>query len=101
MSNVNLWFASGESSLSVRSFRVEEGISRIFSAVVMARSPEQLDLETIVGHPASLRIETSLAFASRSFRLFQGVCNHAAQIRAEPTGLSTYELRIVPSLWLL
>ena len=97
----DLTFASGESSLSVRSFRIEEAVSRNFTATVVARSPDQIDLDTLVGQGASLAIESGLAFAHEAKRTWSGVCRHAAQIRAEPTGLSTYEIVIVPSLWLL
>ena len=67
----------------------------------MARSPDQIDLDALVGQGASLAIESGLAFAHAAKRTWTGVCRHAAQIRAEPTGLSTYEIVIVPSLWLL
>ena len=30
-----------------------------------------------------------------------GLCSYVEQIQAEPTGLSTYLLRIVPTLWCL
>jgi type VI secretion system secreted protein VgrG len=100
---LELSFASGESSLSVRSFSVKEGISTLFSASIEARSPHQdIDLESIVGRPASFRVESGLRFAAREGpREWAGVCSFIEQVQAEPTGLSTYRLEIVPALWLL
>jgi type VI secretion system secreted protein VgrG len=34
-------------------------------------------------------------------RFWSGLCNHFEQIRVEPSGLSTYQISIVPTLWLL
>src|SRR4051812_35846914 len=103
MPNFDLSFASGETSLSVRRFAVREGVSTCFSAAVWARSPDpSLDLEAIAGKPASLRVETGYAFAALGrVRLWAGVCNLIEQTEVEPDGLSTYHLRIVPTLWLL
>jgi len=95
---VELAFASGEDSLSVHSFAVREAMSSLFEAQVLARSPnEDLDLDAIVGKPASLRI----AGGSRGVRVYAGICNHLEQEEAEETGVSSYRLRIVPALWLL
>lgn len=96
-----LTFQSGEASLSVRSFKIEEAVSKPFTVVVMARSPNQIDLETLVGQAASLRLQTSVAHVNNTDRNWTGICNHIEQVQAEPTGLSTYELHIVPTLWLL
>ncbi|MFT3766442.1 MAG: type VI secretion system tip protein TssI/VgrG [Minicystis sp.] len=98
---IELSFESGETSLSVRSFRVEERVSQPFSVSVVARSPHQIDLESIVGRAASLRIVSGVAFLERPERAWSGVCQHIEQVRAEPTGLSTYELHLKPYLWLL
>jgi type VI secretion system secreted protein VgrG len=98
---VELSFASGEASLSARSFRVEQGLSRPFSAKVVARSPHQIDLESIVGRPAALEIVNDPPFMQAPARRWAGVCQQIEQVRAEPAGLQTYELTIVPSLWLL
>jgi type VI secretion system secreted protein VgrG len=96
-----LTFESGESSLSVRSFRIEEAISKGFSIAVIARSPNQIDLETIVGRSATLKLESGVVHVQNATRQWTGVCNHIEQLKAEPTGLSTYEIGIVPELWLL
>ncbi len=103
MTILDLTFASGERSLSVRRFSVKESISSLFSASVWARSASpDIDLESIVGKPAALTATSGLAFAAfGGVRRWSGVCSYFEQIQAEPTGLSTYFLRIVPSLWLL
>jgi type VI secretion system secreted protein VgrG len=96
MNMLELRFASGEDTLSVRRFSVREGISRLFTVSVEAVSPHHdLDLAALVGRPASLRV------ASGAARCWAGVCSEIEQLRAETTGLSTYALRIVPALWLL
>ncbi|MDI1430154.1 type VI secretion system Vgr family protein [Polyangium sorediatum] len=102
MSVLELSFASGESSLSVRRFSVHEELSSLFSISVWARSPhEDLDTDAIVGKPASLRVVSGTQFLLSGARLWSGICNHMEQVQAEPSGLSTYYLRIVPRLWLL
>jgi type VI secretion system secreted protein VgrG len=103
MDLAQLWLESGESSLSVRHFRVEEQMSGLFRARVMARSPDEgIELGSLVGRAASLRLVNGLGPAAQE-RLFSGVCVDARMARAEGSseGLSTYELTLVPSLWLL
>ena len=93
---------SKETSLDVRRFDVQESISGLFSLSVRARSPNaDLDLESIVGKPASFRVVSGVAFARAGARFWTGVCSHIEQLQAETTGLSTYQLRIMPTLWLL
>ena len=103
MSLFELTFASGETSLSVRRFSVHEAVSSLFQISVWARSPNPtLDFETIVGKAATLHVVNGLAFATHGgARTWSGVCSYFEEIQAEPTGLSTYFLRIVPTLWLL
>jgi type VI secretion system secreted protein VgrG len=99
---LSLWFASGEDSLSVRQFTVQEGVSSLFEVDLLARSPsDDLDLESLLGRPASFRIQRPLADGPGAPRTFHGICSAARQTRVERSGLSTYELRIVPPLWLL
>jgi len=65
MSVLELAFECGESSLSVRHFRIDEAISKLFTVKVVARSPAaDIDLEKIVGRPASLRAKPQVATAS-------------------------------------
>ena len=102
MSLLELTFESGETSLDVRRFDVQESISGLFSLSVRALSPNaDIDLEAIVGKKASLRIVSGVVFARAGTRFWTGVCSHIEQTQAEPTGLSTYQLRIMPTLWLL
>src|SRR5262245_24151886 len=99
---LELSFASKEDSLSVRRFAVHEGLSTLFEVSVWAVSEfEDLDLEAIVGKEAAFLINTGVVYSRRPVRLWSGVCRHMEQVQAEPTGLSTYYLRIVPKLWLL
>ncbi len=103
MGTLSLWFESGEDSLSVRRFAVHEAMSSLFSVSVWARSPsDDIDLESIVGKPAALQIASGVAHAwLGGARRFAGVCRTMHLQRAESTGLSTYQLQIVPRLWLL
>lgn len=99
---LELSFASKEDSLSVRRFSVHEGLSTLFEVAVWAMSPyENIDLESLVGKPAAFKINSGVVHALRPSRIWSGVCRHIEQVQAEPTGLSTYYLRIVPQLWLL
>ncbi len=106
MSQLELSFASGESSLSVRRIVVSEGISMLFEVGVLARSEDaSLNLEGLVGVTASLHAATGYSFAAAS-RLWSGVCCHAEQVQGHGSEdadrtLSTYFFRIVPTLWLL
>ena len=93
--NLELSFASKDTSLSVRSFSVEHPVSGLFEIGVVAVSPhDDLDLDAFVGVGASFRLG-----AAASLRAWTGVCAHMEQVEAETSGLSTYYLRIVPVLW--
>ncbi|UQA58625.1 type VI secretion system Vgr family protein [Polyangium aurulentum] len=100
---LELSFASGETSLSVRHFAVHEAVSSLFMVSVVARSESpSIDLESIVGQSASLRVVSARGDA----RLWSGVASTIEQVQAAQPGvpgkeLSTYSLRIVPQLWLL
>lgn len=102
MAKLELAFESGDDSLSVRRFSVHEAMSEPFIVSILARSPnEDIDLESIVGRPASFRMTNGLAFAQAGAHSLHGICCHMEQLASETTGLSTYHLRIVPTLWLL
>jgi type VI secretion system secreted protein VgrG len=102
---LNLSFASGESSLSVRRFSVHEAISSLFTASVWARSPDQsIDLESLVGQPVTFEVGTGYVNSHfDSARVYTGIVSFVEQAQAEASdlGLSTYYIRIVPRLWLL
>ena len=99
---LDLSFQSGESSLSVRRFSVHEEMSTLFVVSVWARSPnEDVDLSAIVGKAASFRVMSGMVLAQAGGRQWSGVCSHMELLQAEPSGLSTYHVRIVPRMWLL
>ncbi|MFO0590223.1 MAG: type VI secretion system tip protein TssI/VgrG [Polyangiaceae bacterium] len=102
MAIVELSFASGEHSLSVRKFSVHESMSNLFRVALEVRSPnEDVDLEAIVGRPALFRVASGVAWAHQGTRVWTGVVSEMELVRVEPDGLSTYELCIVPNFWLL
>ncbi|HSN99392.1 MAG TPA: type VI secretion system tip protein TssI/VgrG [Candidatus Nanopelagicales bacterium] len=103
---LELTFASGEKSLSVRRFSVHEAVSGLFTVSVWARSESPtVDLEAIVGKPATFRVVTGVLHARTGARLWTGVVNAIEQVHAVQATVgkdeSTYFLRIVPDLWLL
>lgn len=102
---LDLTFASGESSLSVRRFSVHEALSSLFTVSVWARTNDpSLDLGALLGYPASFRIASGMAHAALGGgRLWRGIVSFIEQAQAEVSdkGLSTYYLRLVPSLWML
>ena len=104
MPALELSFASGESSLSVRRFAVHEGLSTLFTVSVWARSPDpSLSLDSLVGQPAALRVDAAFANAGASARIWSGIVSYMELTRPEVSdkGLSTYHLVIVPRIWLL
>ncbi|HZF49488.1 MAG TPA: type VI secretion system tip protein TssI/VgrG [Polyangiaceae bacterium] len=97
MAMLELNFASGESTLSVRRFSIKEQMSNPFEVYVVALSPnDEIDMEAIVGKPATFSMAGGVVPRSLT-----GICSHMGQVQAEVKGLSTYELVIVPDLWLL
>ncbi|MBK8259277.1 MAG: phage late control D family protein [Polyangiaceae bacterium] len=102
MAIVELSFGCGDDSLSVRSFAIEEELSKCFEIALTARSPNpDLALSEFVGEPALFRMTHSIANAVPKVRVWSGVVRDMAQVRVEPDGLTTYELTLVPALWLL
>jgi type VI secretion system secreted protein VgrG len=103
MSTLELSFASGDFSLSVRRVTAREAVSSLFAVTVWARSPDpSIDLEAIVGKEAGLHAVSGYANAGgMGVRRWSGIVDFAEQVQAEPAGLSTYRIRIVPKLWLL
>lgn len=108
MKQLELSFASVTESFSVRRFAVREAMSQLFEVEVVARSPsEDVDLEAIVGRAASFRLGHAVgalaggALVGGAARRWTGICSSLEQVEAEPTGLSTYHVTLVPALWLL
>ena len=86
MSEFDLSFASGESSLSVRRVQVHEAVSTLYTASVWARSPApDLDLESLVGEPASLSVvHGTVHVANLGARLWSGVVSFMATFEIAP-----------------
>ncbi|XXY44953.1 type VI secretion system tip protein TssI/VgrG [Sorangium sp. So ce269] len=86
--------ASGD-MLDVRRFQVTERMSSLFEVQVVAVSDNpDIDFEAVIGQPM-----TFTAHASRT-RIWSGLCSHLQQVAVEERHLSTYELTLVPRLWL-
>jgi type VI secretion system secreted protein VgrG len=98
--NLEVVVGSG-AGLDVRSFRVDEQMSGLFEVrlVVRTRDPD-LDFDGIVGQPASFQIHGGARFGHRA-RAWTGICRTIQQVAVEEKGSSTYELAIVPVMWLL
>ena len=94
--NLQVTVDSGE-ALDVRQFSVTEGMSTMFRVelVVMSGNAE-VDFDEVVGRPASFAIRGS-AYP----RTWRGICSSMHQVGAEEQGLSTYQMSIVPTMWLL
>ncbi|WP_050436282.1 type VI secretion system Vgr family protein [Chondromyces crocatus] len=98
--------ASGDRTLSVRRFSVHEATSSLFTVSIWARSESpSIDLEAIIGKPASFRIDSGMLFARTGTRTWTGIVSTIEQVHAvQPTAgkdESTYFLRLVPTLWVL
>ncbi|MBI4953247.1 MAG: type VI secretion system tip protein VgrG [Myxococcales bacterium] len=96
--NLELRLEGGEHALEVKRFSVTERLSEPFEVVLSCTSPEEsLDLDGIVGRGAG--------FVTRgpTTRVWTGICREVTQERAldAKTGLSSYELVVVPDFWLL
>ncbi|AKT38693.1 type VI secretion system Vgr family protein [Chondromyces crocatus] len=86
-----------DDTLEVNQFSVNERLSTLFSISVVAHclNPD-IAFDAVVGREAIFR----LAHGGHR-RTWTGICNHIQQVRVEEDGASTYEVSIVPSLWLL
>lgn len=94
--NLEVKLGSGD-ALDVRQFSVQERMSTLFEVNLVAVSDNpSIDFDAVVGQPATFSIS-----AGTHDKFWVGVCNHFEQVRAEPSGLSTYQFSIVPRLWLL
>jgi type VI secretion system secreted protein VgrG len=97
---IELRLTSGEASLAVRRFHIQEAMNEPFVADIVVGSPRpDIDPATIVGHAAAVHFATGIGGA----RAWTGVCSRFEQVRAVAPGRgeSTYELQIVPVFWLL
>lgn len=103
MPSLAISFDQHGEALSIRRFVVQEEMSSLFSVSVWGYAPhDDLDLETFVGHAATFRVTSGMAFAAGGgSRQWTGVCQRMEHLSTESTGLSLYYVRIVPRLWLL
>jgi uncharacterized protein involved in type VI secretion and phage assembly len=80
MQPIELRVGSADEALSVRRVAVREAASECFRVVAhVVSSNDDIDLETMVGAPAELRIATGAKHLSRNGRLYSGVCTKAQQ----------------------
>lgn len=87
--------ASGD-ALDVRHFSIEERMSSLFEVRLVVLSDDaDLDFDAIVGQPARFSLRTS-----GIERSWSGLVSHLEQVGIEESGLSTYELSLVPAAWL-
>jgi type VI secretion system secreted protein VgrG len=107
MPDLELNVASGE-PLSVRRFTISESVSRLFEVNVYAMTEDpSLDLERIVGKPATFRALSGYAYAALGgARYWTGVCSFVELVkghRANPgeKALNEYRVQIVPDFWKL
>ncbi|NUQ74905.1 MAG: type VI secretion system tip protein VgrG [Polyangiaceae bacterium] len=111
MKNLELSLASADDgAFDIRGFVVREGLSSLFSVSLEVVSPlDSVDLGEMLGQRGEFRIHAgalgALGAASGAYhergRAWTGIVKRFEQIQAESTGLSTYEIEIVPELWLL
>lgn len=103
MATLELQLESGEGSLSVRRFMVNEAVSSPFNIALWVLTPNQsLDLSSIVNKSATFKMVSGYRHAlNLGARSWSGVVTYAESVMSEPTGLSTYMIRIAPKLWLL
>src|SRR4051794_29488193 len=87
-------------ALDVRHFTVVERMSTLFEITIVAVSESSnIDFDAVVGRPASFRMHAGIP-ATDSVRSWTGICKNIQQTAVEDRGLSTYELTLVPTLWL-
>lgn len=94
-----LAFADPHLALSVRNFHITDGLSELFDVrVVASHENPDLDLDAIVGRAAAIRLATH--DEAQPYAVWSGICAEMEQVRVEESGVSIYELRITPHLWL-
>lgn len=99
MPNIELSFPGRSEAFSVRSFRVQQGISTPFRISLTVRSElDDADLDALAGSPAIFSVASPVS--GRALR-WTGICAHAELVHAEPSGLSTYAITLAPDLALL
>ncbi len=94
--------ASGD-PLDVRSFAVTQAMNGLFRIEVTAVSSNlDIDFDEVLAEEASFALGTTFAIgAAGAGRTWNGVAAEMHQVRVDKDGLATYELVVVPRLWLL
>ncbi|WP_437764911.1 type VI secretion system tip protein TssI/VgrG [Sorangium sp. So ce281] len=88
---------SSKDRFDVRQFSVHDRMSSLFQIDLVALSENpSIDFDEVVGQPARFALDTGT-----QLREWTGICNHIELTRVEPDGLSTYQVSVVPTLWLL
>jgi type VI secretion system secreted protein VgrG len=96
--NLEVHVASND-ALDVRHFAVQDGMSQIFSVALTAVSKNpNIDFDGVVGKDATFRLRSSSGSGDREWH---GLCSNLLQVGVEENGVSTYQITIVPTLWLL
>ncbi|NUP10787.1 MAG: type VI secretion system tip protein VgrG [Polyangiaceae bacterium] len=90
-------------AFDVREFVVDEGVNSLFSIELVVRCANPaVDLESTIGSQATFRVGLDpLAMPDTPSPSWDGVIADFEQVTSEDTGLSTYRIQIVPTLWLL
>ena len=97
-SNLSVELASGD-SFDVREFQVHERMSNLFEVRLVGLTDNpNVDFESIVGQKARFVLHHGQSLGTQ--RIWTGVCNELEQLSVEETGLSSYHISIVPTLWL-
>ncbi len=91
----------GEDVLVIERLRGEEALGRLYDYKVLALAQKDtFDLDSLVGTPASVTMETA-ARSGGKHRHFHGVVSQVNHIGYDPHGRGRYEITLVPWLWLL
>ena len=102
MALLELALESGE-ELVVSRFEVREEISEPFDIWIQATSKKpDIDAIGILDRPMGFMLNWQREGSDVAApRIWTGLCSHFQLIHAEPTGLSSYLLRLVPEVWRL
>ena len=103
MARMDLRIEGIDAALHVRRVRVREAMSTPFEVSITARSlSPDIDFDAASWAPASFSLLSGWALVrGGGERAWTGLVQRIEQTAVEPSGLSTYEIRIVPRLSLL
>ena len=94
--NLEVQVASGD-ALDVRRFTLRERMSAFFEVAIHAVCENPvIDFDAVVGKDASFTLHSP-----EGAHTWRGIARDLRLVQVEETGLSTYELSLVPTLWLL